>query len=133
MKISFFLSQTFLPLLKMAAKKNSDKPQGITRCAVINVSSLLGSLADNVGGKFWAYRESKTALNMFSKNLAKELSSDGIVVIALHPGHVRTNMGGPSGKISTEESVSGIYKVMLSLNESKTDKFLQWDGKELPW
>lgn len=117
----------------MAAKKNSDKPQGITRCAVINVSSLLGSLADNVGGKFWAYRESKTALNMFSKNLAKELSSDGIVVIALHPGHVRTNMGGPSGKISTEESVSGIYKVMLSLNESKTDKFLQWDGKELPW
>lgn len=120
-------------MILTAAKNNSDKPAGITRAAILNMSSLMGSIADNGTGGYCAYRESKAALNQFSRNLAKELFSEGVVALALHPGHVRTDMGGPNGKISVEESVLGLYKLLESLNESHSDKFIKYDGKELPW
>lgn len=117
----------------MASRKNSSKSPGISRGAIINISSILGSVSQNVSGGVWSYRESKAALNQFSRSLAKALSPDNIIVTVLHPGHVRTDMGGPSGKISVEESVTGIYRIMLSLDQNKSDKFYQYDGSELLW
>lgn len=127
-----FLTKALLPLIERAAAANKDKPEGIKRAAILNMSSLLGSINLNFG-KFHAYRESKAALNMFSRSIAAELEPQGIVVTVLHPGHVRTELGGPEGQLSVDESVSGLTNVFYSIDKSKHNKFLQWDGAELPW
>lgn len=96
------------------------------------MSSMLGSLTMNFG-RSYAYRESKAALNQFARTIAVEVEPKGIVVTVLHPGYVRTDMGGPDGKLSVDESVSGLMKVIYSVDKSKHSKFFQWDGQELPW
>lgn len=125
--------QALLPLIQKAADKNKSEPLGIKRGVVANMSSLVGSLADNRSGGLYTYRESKAALNMFSVNLSKELKESGIVVIPLHPGWVQTDMGGPSAPVSVDQSSKGMVDVIYKLDESKSGKFFNYDGSELPW
>ena len=65
--------------------------------------------------------------------MSVDLKPDGIIVISLHPGWVKTDMGGSSAPLKVEESVSGIVNTVLALEEKHNGKFLQYDGKELPW
>jgi len=96
-------------------------------------TSLMGSIADNGSGGAYAYRLSKVALNMIGKGVANDLRSRGVTAVLLHPGWVRTRMGGPSGKISVEECVEGQQRILDALTPEQSGRFFNYDGRELPW
>nr|VFK65887.1 MAG: NAD(P)-dependent dehydrogenase, short-chain alcohol dehydrogenase family [Candidatus Kentron sp. TUN] len=80
------------------------------RKIIANITSKLGSIADNNSGGSYFYRSSKAALNMVTVSAAQDLAMRGITVVSLHPGWVRTDMGGSGGKLSVEESVTALRK-----------------------
>jgi NAD(P)-dependent dehydrogenase (short-subunit alcohol dehydrogenase family) len=100
---------------------------------VVNISSMMGSIADNGSGGHYAYRMSKAALNMASKNLAADLSRDGLLVVALNPGWVQTDMGGPSAPTPVEEAAKGILDRALGLTAKDNGQFVDYRGGFRPW
>ncbi|XP_072762816.1 C-signal [Anoplolepis gracilipes] len=128
------LTKAFLPLLKVAAKNVKDKTElSVRRAAVINMTSILGSIAENNDGGFYPYRCSKTALNAATKSMSIDLRTDGILVTCLHPGWVRTDLGGNNAPMDVDTSVNSILNTLNSLTEKHTGCFVQYDGKILPW
>ncbi|XP_028259449.1 uncharacterized protein LOC114434390 [Parambassis ranga] len=135
------ITKAFLPLLKRAASRGEaqgSKLMGIQRAAVINMSSLLGSVELTWGDRantfrWYPYRTSKSALNMVSRCMAVDLEPDGILCMAVHPGWVRTDMGGPQAPLSTEDSVSAVLSVIGGLTEKDHGSFLNFTGEKLPW
>ncbi|HKJ66359.1 MAG TPA: SDR family oxidoreductase [bacterium] len=103
------------------------------RSKIALITSLMGSIADNGSGGSYAYRMSKTALNMAGKSMAVDLAGDGIDVIILHPGWVQTDMGGAAARISVEESVTGMMGMLDKLDASLSGTFWHSNGNELPW
>jgi NAD(P)-dependent dehydrogenase (short-subunit alcohol dehydrogenase family) len=109
------------------------------RKLVVTVSSGLGSLerlAQQSGtgsGLGYAYRTSKAAVNMAMLALAHEVRPRGITVVILNPGWVRTDMGGPNARLSPEESIAGMRRVIAGLTPADAGRFLSYDGTELPW
>jgi len=99
---------------------------------VVNVSSIMGSIERSSGGGL-GYRESKAALNMFTRSYAMEHRADGMVCIAVHPGWVRTDMGGERAPLEPAESIRGLRAVIEGLTAEHTGRFFQHDGEELPW
>jgi len=102
------------------------------RRVIANQSSQLGSISQASGGAF-AYRASKAALNMITKALAGDLAARGVIVVCLHPGWVRTRMGGPNAPIDVEASVTGQQKVLDGLRLEDSGAFFNFDGERLPW
>jgi NAD(P)-dependent dehydrogenase (short-subunit alcohol dehydrogenase family) len=102
------------------------------RKTIALMSSRLGSISES-SGMTLPYATSKAALNMLAKGLAAILASRGIIVVALSPGWVRTDMGGQSAPLSPEASVRGLRKVISGLKKSDSGKFLSHDGSEIPW
>ena len=100
---------------------------------IVCITSLMGSIARNTSGGHYPYRSSKAALNMMVKGLAFDLRERGVVVTALHPGWVRTDMGGPDADLAPAESVRGMIQVIDWLGAWDSGKFLSYDGSELPW
>ena len=90
-------------------------------------------MEDNSSGGYYPYRTRKTALNMVTKSLAVDLKPKGIQVIALHPGHVKTDLGGPSGKMTAEECVNYLIPTIKGFKENDIGKMLDYDGKVIPW
>ncbi len=99
---------------------------------IVTISSHMGSIADIQSPGSYYYRSSKAALNAAMQGLAVALRPRGIGVLLLHPGWVRTRMGG-SGGISPEESVHGMRKVIDEFTLEDSGRFIQYDGTELPW
>ena len=99
---------------------------------LIAITSVLGSIGRNTGGRY-AYRASKTALNMEWSCLARDLEPKGMSCVALHPGGVQTDMGGATATLTIEQSVPSMVKVIDGLKPSDNGRFLQYDGGELPW
>ena len=99
----------------------------------VAITSKMGSIEDNNGGGNYLYRSSKTAVNMVVKSLAIDLQPAGITSIVIHPGWVKTDMGGPNALISTEQSVSGMRQVISNLSMADSGKFFSYDGQEIPW
>ena len=97
------------------------------------ISSKVGSIEDNKSGGMYIYRSSKTALNQVVKSLSIDLKPLGISVISLHPGWVRTEMGGPNALISVEESVNGMVDVISNTSIINSGQFINYDGTRLPW
>lgn len=97
------------------------------------VSSKVGSIADNSSGNSYIYRSSKTAVNQVSKSLSIDLRAEDITVVALHPGWVQTDMGGPNALISTETSIHGMTTLLDRLTPDDSGKFFNYDGAEIPW
>jgi len=95
-------------------------------------SSKMGSIAENGGGSVM-YRSSKTALNMAVDCLAKELGPQGAIAVLFHPGHVRTDMGGPSAPVTAADSAAGMRKVIAGLTPQDNGAFRNYDGTPLPW
>ncbi|ODM96826.1 C-factor, partial [Orchesella cincta] len=110
------MTKAMLPLLEKASASNPNAPPGIGRAAVVNVSSILGSIGLNDLGGMYAYRCSKAAINAATKSMHLDFRKSKIVAIALHPGWVRTDMGGAKAPLSTEESVAGIISLLESLS-----------------
>lgn len=96
-------------------------------------SSLMGSVGDNGSGGYYAYRLSKGALNMVAKGVSNDLRPRGVIAVALHPGWVKTRMGGESAPVSAQECVAGQQRLLDSLTPADSGRFFNYDGKELPW
>jgi NAD(P)-dependent dehydrogenase (short-subunit alcohol dehydrogenase family) len=100
---------------------------------IANITSRMGSIADNDSGGRYGYRASKAALNAFGKSLAMDLKPRGIAVAQLHPGYVQTRMVNFGGLISPEESAKGLAERIDGLNLENTGSFWHSNGEELPW
>ncbi|MGZ8251371.1 MAG: SDR family oxidoreductase [Methylophilaceae bacterium] len=100
---------------------------------IVTLSSKMGSMDDNTSGGSYLYRTSKAAVNMVMKSLTIDLKPRGIASTILHPGWVQTDMGGPNGLINTEQSVTGLRKVIEQLTLGNSGRFMAYDGKEIPW
>lgn len=100
---------------------------------VAMISSKMGSMADNTSGGAYSYRSSKAALNAVTVSLSSDLAVDGTRVVALHPGWVRTDMGGDSAPVDAPASASGLKKVMLGIDDAQNGHFFDYSGASIPW
>lgn len=100
---------------------------------IAGLSSNLGSIAENTRGTFYGYRESKAALNMFTKTLAAELGPEGFTCVVLTPGWVQTDMGGPDATLTPAESIGGMKAVLDKLTPAENGTFWSYDGSQMPW
>lgn len=96
------------------------------------ISSRMGQMAAQNSDRI-AYRASKAAVNKVMLGLATDLAPEGIAVMSLHPGWVRTDMGGGGADITVEESAAGIVQVIDGLSLETTGSFKAWDGQSIPW
>jgi NAD(P)-dependent dehydrogenase (short-subunit alcohol dehydrogenase family) len=103
------------------------------RKLIASVSSKMGSIAENSSGGFYSYRASKAALDMITKSLALDLASRGITAVALSPGWVRTDMGGPSAPLDAATAVAGMKAVLDQATIADSGRFLHYDGTEVAW
>ncbi|WP_425089331.1 SDR family oxidoreductase [Stappia sp.] len=99
---------------------------------IVTISSQMGSMARPRGGSY-AYRSSKAAVNKAMQGLALDLAEDGVCVVVVHPGWVRTDMGGGGADISVEESAAGIYRLTRDLTLADSGRFLTYRGEDHPW
>jgi NAD(P)-dependent dehydrogenase (short-subunit alcohol dehydrogenase family) len=113
------MSQALLPQLRRSGHGR-----------IVNVSSGAGSLA-TMGGGTPAYQVSKAALNAFTRTLAGELRGDGILVNAVCPGWVATDMGGPAGRPVEEGAASVVWAALLP-DDGPTGGFFR-DGEPVAW
>ena len=97
------------------------------------LSSQMGSIAGNQSGAHYLYRSSKAALNMVVKSLSIDLRDRGVTVVALDPGWVQTDMGGPDAELTPTESIRGMIRVLEALSTADSGKYLSYNGAELPW
>lgn len=114
------LTQALAPLLADGAR-------------VVNLSSRLGSVSET--GRFGtpSYAISKAALNMATAQLAQALAPRGIVVVAVSPGWVRTDMGGEKAEVEPADSVAGLLRQVDRLGSDDNGRFLDWQGQSIPW
>jgi NAD(P)-dependent dehydrogenase (short-subunit alcohol dehydrogenase family) len=119
------------PLLVARAVKPNMAGSAVKK--IVNISSELGSIARCRGGFSYAYRASKAALNMTSAQLACDLGPEHFTVVALHPGWVQTDMGGPMAPLTPPQSAAAMIRVFDSLSTADNGKFLSFDGSVLPW
>lgn len=118
--VPFEVTKALLPFLQ-----KSKAPK------VAQITSLMGSIGDNTSGGYYAYRSSKAALNMITMSLAKD--HPNITFAVLHPGWVKTDMGGEQAPIAVTESAQGLWRVIEGLTPAKTGGFFDFRGKSLPW
>ncbi len=98
------------------------------------MSSVMGSVAGNLAGTSGLYRASKAALNSLTRGFYHSgLEGRKITVLSLHPGWVRTDMGGPSAAVGIEESVKGLADVLAAQKFSHTHRFLDYRGEVIAW
>lgn len=117
----FRVTSALLPNLK-----RSQRPR------VMTLSSQMGSL--NRSSEGWiAYRSSKAAVNKVMQVMALELEGDGVIVCPVHPGWVRTDMGGNEADISVEESAEGLERLLRGWTMEHSGRFWTWQGEEHPW
>ena len=116
------MAEAFLPQIQRSDNK-----------LIVNISSLMGSLADNGSGGSILYRSSKAALNAAMKSLSIELKGQGIGVLILHPGWVQTDMGGANALIDSKTSVGGMCAMIEQFTPAQSGTFIKYDGKAMPW
>jgi NAD(P)-dependent dehydrogenase (short-subunit alcohol dehydrogenase family) len=116
----FLLAQSVLPLVSRANGK------------LVAITSKMGSIEDNSSGGYIGYRSSKTALNSAWRSLAIENRGE-VVAAVLHPGWVKTRMGGGSAPLTTEQSVTGVRHVIENLRPDQSGGFFNYDGSQIPW
>jgi NAD(P)-dependent dehydrogenase (short-subunit alcohol dehydrogenase family) len=116
------MAETFTPQISRGSQK-----------VIATLTSQMGSIDDNSSGGSYQYRSTKAAANMIVKSLAIDLKQSGITAVVLHPGWVKTDMGGPNAMISVEQSVTGMRQVIANLKPHDSGKFLNFSGAAIPW
>ena len=104
-----------------------------SRRLIVNVSSQLGSIRNNTGGSSYGYRASKAALNMLTTCMANELRPRGFTCVAMHPGWVRTRMGGEQAPLLVPEAAARILASIDRFGPADSGTFVDLDGRPLPW
>ncbi|SHH35739.1 SDR family oxidoreductase [Ferrimonas marina] len=97
------------------------------------LSSKMGSMTDNGSGGAYFYRASKAAVNAIGRSLAVDLAPQQVAVALLHPGWVKTEMGGAHALIDTDTSVQGMSQVIAELNLERSGQFYNYDGQTIGW
>jgi NAD(P)-dependent dehydrogenase (short-subunit alcohol dehydrogenase family) len=101
---------------------------------IVALTSILGSISKNQIGSLYSYRASKAALNAIMRSMAIDLGRQHqIVACAIHPGWVRTDMGGTRADIDAPTSIAGMRKVIAGLDKDKAGRYWMYDGSELTW
>lgn len=103
------------------------------RRIIVAMTSALGSIAENTSGGTYVYRSSKAALNAAMASLAIDLRPRGVTVAVLHPGWVKTGMGGPEARIDPAQSIAGMRRVIDGLEAGDSGGFFGYDGTTIPW
>jgi NAD(P)-dependent dehydrogenase (short-subunit alcohol dehydrogenase family) len=116
------VAEAFLPAIEAGGRK-----------IMVFLTSQMGSIASIQSGGAYSYRSSKAALNAGARTLAMDVKSRGIAVVVLHPGWVRTDMGGRGAPISPEASVTGLRRVIDSVTPARSGSFFDYTGQRLPW
>jgi len=123
-------TNTFGPFRMIAAFVDNVAASGEKK--IVTVSSYMGSIGRKGRGAY-IYRSSKAAVNMVATLAATELGDRGIISVPVHPGWVRTDLGGDGAELDVKESVSGLHKVIAGLTPDKAGRFWRYDGEELDW
>jgi NAD(P)-dependent dehydrogenase (short-subunit alcohol dehydrogenase family) len=97
------------------------------------MSSGQGSISNNTAGQREVYRGSKAALNMFMRSFAARRAADGRTLILMAPGWVRTDLGGPEGRLSIDESVPNVVSTLLAARGRPGLQYLDYLGRTVPW
>ncbi len=118
LKAPYLITQALMPLLK-----NSDQAM------IVHISTILASLQNNTTGDTYIYKMSKAALNMFTQCLSVEFPN--IKSLCIHPGWVKTDMGGPNAMISTSTSVTGLLQIMNNPEKYKSGAFIDYRGRDI--
>ncbi|XP_046555240.1 C-factor-like isoform X3 [Haliotis rubra] len=126
------VSKAFLPLLRRAANKTDFS---CSRAAIINVSTVLSLInyVNKMNDFRYPYDSSKCALNMVTDILAREVSPDGVLVAGLHPGWVKTDMGGPNAMLDIEESISKCMNTIAAMNKDSSGLLYSYAGTVFHW
>jgi NAD(P)-dependent dehydrogenase (short-subunit alcohol dehydrogenase family) len=103
------------------------------RRIIATMGSIMGSIAENSTGNQYIYRSAKAAVHMVGRCLAVDLRSQGIISVLLHPGWVRTDMGGPDAPVSPAESATGLRRVLAGLHLEDSGRFFDLQGNERAW
>lgn len=117
--------------LRLATTLHANLKKGAGK-KFIAMTSRMGSMHRH-DGTYFAYRSSKAALNSVAHGLSKTWARDGITVIAMHPGWVKTDMGGRGALLTPAESISNMRKVIDRIGQADSGKFLDHTGEPLPW
>ena len=117
----FRVAQALLPNLEASAGAK-----------VMTVTSQMGASTWPFGGTY-AYVSAKAGVNRVMRTLAIDLKPKGIIVSLVHPGWVKTDMGGAGADITPQESAAGIHKVIAGLTLETTGTFYKWNGDIHPW
>ena len=116
------VAQRMLPRIRRSGSKT-----------IAILTSQMGSIGNNTSGGSYIYRSSKAALNAGAKSMALDLKGIGVKVILLHPGWVRTDMGGANAEITVEQSVAGMVTLIERLGIDESGSFFNYRGEMLPW
>jgi NAD(P)-dependent dehydrogenase (short-subunit alcohol dehydrogenase family) len=115
------------------AEALADAVAASNRKLMVFVSTQMASIAENSAGGAYAYRASKAALNAAVKSMAMDLKTRGIACLLLHPGWVRTDMGGKNATLDVRDSVHGMRRVIEGFDLARTGAFLCYNGEPVPW
>ena len=113
--------QALVPLLKESSNAKA-----------ITITSQMGALDLN-WPTMYAYCSSKAAVNKIMRMISVELAKENIAVGLIHPGWVKTDMGGEQADISAEESAAGIIEVIDGISLENTGCFMKWNGEPHNW
>jgi NAD(P)-dependent dehydrogenase (short-subunit alcohol dehydrogenase family) len=116
------VTQALLPNLRKGSRKT-----------VVQITSVLGSLTKYGGDRYYAYDASKAALNMLNRVLASDLKDEGFTCVGIHPGWVRTRMGGENAAVTPKDSVRAMIETIDGLTAERSGAFIDRHGEAIPW
>ena len=99
---------------------------------IVSVSSILASIGRGGGGRYH-YRSSKAALNAVMRAVSADVARIGVTVVMVHPGHVSSDMGGPSAPVTPAASVGALKALIAGFGPDDNGRFYNYTGEELPW
>lgn len=110
-----------------------NKLEAASAGCVVTFSSIAGSNAFNTIGNLYPYRASKAAVNSIMKSMGSNLAKRGVIAVAIHPGWIKTDMGGPAAELEATGAMQGVRSTISALSLDDAGKFLSHLGEEMPY